>query len=106
MDAQASRHRRPTRQRAPKRSGGALTPTNNTDEHALESGDRDDRLRHPRLAELLAARSHFSTRAGWQRSHRLEQAQDAFSLQLLLETMIRDEFPEDYDRMSEHWVVA
>jgi hypothetical protein len=58
-----------------------------------------------RLGRLEATRSHLATMAAQQRSYGLdEDANESFTLQLSLETAIRDEFPDDYAALFPTWV--
>ena len=54
--------------------------------------------RRRRLDQLTSARTHLATMAAQQRSHGLDDAQESFSLQLALESTLRDEFPEEYEQ--------
>ena len=60
--------------------------------------------RRKRLNSLEATRSHLATMAAQQRSHGLDDAQDSFSLQLSVETTIRDEFPDEYEELFPAWL--
>lgn len=60
--------------------------------------------RRKRLDQLLATRSLLATVAAQQRSHRLDDAQDTFGLQLLMESTIRDEFPAEHEQLFPDWV--
>ena len=62
--------------------------------------------RRKRLGQLLATRSHLAAMAAQQRSHGLDDAEDSFSLQLAVETTIRDEFPEEYNAEFPRWLEA
>lgn len=64
-----------------------------------------DRLkRRKRLHALEATRTHLATMAAHQRSHDLDDAEDSFSLQLSVETTIRDEFPDEYESLFPVWL--
>lgn len=83
-----------------------MTSNDRPNDQTYETTDDGAPRRSLRLNELMETRSYLAIRAARQRSHDMVQAQDAFGLQLLLETMIRDEFPEDYDRISGAWIAG
>jgi len=62
--------------------------------------------RRRRLDQLMSARTHLATMAAQQRSHGLDDAQESFSLQLALESTIRDEFPQEYEQYFPNWITA
>ena len=87
-----------------------MSTTNDTqpaDTNAQVNGGvvRFDALqRRRRLEGLLLTRSHLATMAAQQRSHGLDDAQESFNLQLVVETTIRDEFPEEYEQYFPNWL--
>lgn len=64
----------------------------------------DGLKRRKRLHALEATRAHLATMAAQQRSHGLDDAEDSFSLQLSVETTIRDEFPDAYEDLFPAWL--
>ena len=60
--------------------------------------------RRKRLDALEATRSHLAAMAAQQRSHALEEAEDSFNLQLVVEDAIREEFPLEYDELFPRWL--
>ena len=62
--------------------------------------------RRKRLGALLSTRSHLASMAAQQRSHGLDDAVESFTLQMCVETTIRDEFPEEYEANFAAWLEA
>ena len=60
--------------------------------------------RRRRLDGLLSTRRHLATMAAQQRSHGLDDAQESFNLQFVVESTIRDEFPEEYEEYFPNWL--
>lgn len=62
--------------------------------------------RRQRLEGLFATRSHLAAIAAQQRSHGLDDAEESFSLQMVVESTIRDEFPQEYEANFALWLEA
>ncbi|WP_345502993.1 hypothetical protein [Pedococcus ginsenosidimutans] len=60
--------------------------------------------RRKRLHALEATRSHLASMAAQQRSHGLEDAEESFSLQLIVEAAIRDEFSAEFEELFPGWL--
>jgi hypothetical protein len=64
----------------------------------------DPMRRRKRLDSLEATRRHLATIAAHQRSHRLDDAEETFNLQLVTEAAILEEFPHEYDDLFPSWL--
>ena len=80
----------------PPRSSGPVTPVIELDE--ARARRRRDRL--------IATRRVLAETAAHQRSHGLEEAEETYSLQLIVEDTIRSEFPQTYWANFADWVEA
>lgn len=60
--------------------------------------------RRKRLGQLLSTRRHLAAMAAQQRSHGIEDAEESFNLQLVVESTIRDEFPDQYEEEFATWL--
>lgn len=56
------------------------------------------------LEQLLSTRRHLADIAAQQRSHGLEDAEESFNLQLVVESTIREEFPNAYEEHFSSWL--
>jgi len=70
---------------------------NTTHEAANEVVAFDAIKRRNRLSQLVDTRRHLATMAAQQRSHGMEDAQESFMTQVTIESIIREEFPEEYE---------
>jgi hypothetical protein len=64
----------------------------------------DHMRQRKRLHSLEATRRHLATIAAQQRSHRLDDAEETFNLQLVTEAAILEEFPQEYDDLFATWL--
>lgn len=60
--------------------------------------------RRRRLDHLLSTRHHLAVMAAQQRSHGLEEADESFGLQLAVESTLRDEYPDESERLFGTWL--
>ena len=80
----------------PPRPAGPVTPV-------IELDEARTRRRRDRL---IATRRVLAETAAQQRSHGLEEAEETYSLQLIVEDTIRSEFPQTYWENFADWVEA